>query len=192
MPLSIFFHGGKSVRSTVPLCTDLMVATGIIIKMYLEAILNTDLHQDSILAAIPSHPSSDVTDLFTCNLPPSDATRVRNPRENTTIRAFYLLSQQLWPPCGRETTVIYNLGASQGEESYRQSEIDSTSNPLCTGRRFAGKSSPWSLTPRALPRLRPTRIFGCAPAYVNGGAPLSCVRPRCGRMCVLILTTTYT
>ncbi len=75
MPLSIFFHGGKSVRSTVPLCTDLMVATGIIIKMYLEAILNTDLHQDSILAAIPSHPSSDVTDLFTCNLPPSDATR---------------------------------------------------------------------------------------------------------------------
>ncbi len=52
-----------------------MVATGTIIKMYLEAILNTDLHQDSILATIPLHPSSDVTDLFTCNLPPSDATR---------------------------------------------------------------------------------------------------------------------
>ncbi len=54
---------------------ELVAVAGISFKMYLDDMLNNDLHQDSILAAIPSHPSSEVTNLLTCNLPPSDAIR---------------------------------------------------------------------------------------------------------------------
>ncbi len=38
---------------------ELVAVTGISFKMYLDNMLNNDLHQDSILAAIPSHPLSE-------------------------------------------------------------------------------------------------------------------------------------
>ncbi len=115
-----------------------MVVTGISIKMYLDDILNTDLHQDYILAAIPSHPSSDVTDLFTCNLPPSDAIRstVLTKIQQYEHFIFLVNTSGHRVDVKRQSSIILERAKAKNLIVNLRSIVHP--NPLCARRPFAG------------------------------------------------------